>query len=143
MSSSFAVLRKQSLLGDALSHAALPGICLGFMVTGVREMGSILLGALSFKYAADFLSVRASCILYLFFADILVGSAWMRYEEPLRLLMVVPVYIGIALALYFAYAPYRVRDFFAWAFAREARGKRLAMVAAGYGLLLSGVAFTF
>lgn len=106
-------------------------------------IGFGVLGALSFKYAADFLSVRASCILYLFFADMLVGSAWMRYEEPLRLLMVVPVYIGIALALYFAYAPYRVRDFFAWAFAREARGKRLAMVAAGYGLLLSGVAFTF
>ena len=29
---SFAVLRKQSLLGDTLSHAALPGICLGFML---------------------------------------------------------------------------------------------------------------
>ncbi|MCM5704855.1 metal ABC transporter permease [Larsenimonas salina] len=43
---SFAVLRKQSLLGDTLSHAALPGICLGFIVTGARHMGSLLLGAL-------------------------------------------------------------------------------------------------
>ncbi|WP_366654628.1 metal ABC transporter permease [Fodinicurvata sp. EGI_FJ10296] len=42
----FAVLRKQSLLGDTLSHAALPGICLGFMVAGTRHMGSILFGAL-------------------------------------------------------------------------------------------------
>lgn len=106
-------------------------------------IGFGVLGALSFKYAADFLSVRASTILYLFFADMLVDSAWMRYEEPLRLLMVVPVYIGIALSLYLAYAPYRLRDFFNWAFAQESRGKTLAMVAAIYGLLLSAVAFTF
>lgn len=43
---SFAVLRKQSLLGDTLSHAALPGVCLGFIVVGTRQLGSILLGAL-------------------------------------------------------------------------------------------------
>jgi manganese/zinc/iron transport system permease protein len=43
---SFAVLRQQSLLGDALSHAALPGVCLGFIVAGSRELGSILAGAL-------------------------------------------------------------------------------------------------
>ncbi|MHB0777044.1 metal ABC transporter permease [Halomonas sp. WWR20] len=43
---SFAVLRKQSLLGDTLSHAALPGVCLGFIVSGTRHMGSILIGAL-------------------------------------------------------------------------------------------------
>ncbi|MED5295160.1 MAG: metal ABC transporter permease [Pseudomonadota bacterium] len=43
---SFAVLRKQSLLGDTLSHAALPGVCLGFIIAGGREMGSILAGAL-------------------------------------------------------------------------------------------------
>lgn len=42
---SFAVLRGQSLLGDTLSHAALPGICLGFLVAGGREMGAILGGA--------------------------------------------------------------------------------------------------
>ncbi|ALM54459.1 ABC transporter [Halomonas huangheensis] len=43
---SFAVLRKQSLLGDTLSHAALPGICLGFIVSGGRHLGSLLTGAL-------------------------------------------------------------------------------------------------
>ncbi len=43
---SFAVLRQQSLLGDTLSHAALPGICLGFIVAGSRQLGSILTGAL-------------------------------------------------------------------------------------------------
>ncbi|TFG89383.1 MAG: metal ABC transporter permease [Hyphomicrobiales bacterium] len=43
---SFAVLRQQSLVGDALSHAALPGVCLGFMVAGTRDLGSIMAGAL-------------------------------------------------------------------------------------------------
>lgn len=42
---SFALLRRQSLLGDTLSHAALPGICLGFLWAGSREMGAILGGA--------------------------------------------------------------------------------------------------
>ena len=43
---SFAVLRQQSLLGDTLAHAALPGICLGFLIAGSRELSSILGGAL-------------------------------------------------------------------------------------------------
>ncbi|MCH8467486.1 MAG: metal ABC transporter permease, partial [Roseinatronobacter sp.] len=41
----FAVLRRQSLLGDALAHAALPGICLGFILAGARDLSSILAGA--------------------------------------------------------------------------------------------------
>ncbi len=44
---SFAVLRQQSLLGDTLAHAALPGVCLGFLVAGGRELGFILAGALT------------------------------------------------------------------------------------------------
>ncbi|MCW4149326.1 metal ABC transporter permease [Halomonas sp. 18H] len=44
---SFAVLRKQSLLGDTMSHAALPGVCIGFLLAGAREMGFLLLGALA------------------------------------------------------------------------------------------------
>lgn len=42
---SFAVLRKQSLLGDAISHAALPGIALAFLLTGVKEPWLLFLGA--------------------------------------------------------------------------------------------------
>lgn len=43
----FAVLRKQSLLGDAISHAALPGIALAFLITGAKDTGVLLLGALA------------------------------------------------------------------------------------------------
>jgi manganese/zinc/iron transport system permease protein len=46
MLGSFAVLRKQSLLGDAISHAALPGIVLAFLITRTREPVVLMLGAL-------------------------------------------------------------------------------------------------
>jgi manganese/zinc/iron transport system permease protein len=41
----FAVLRRQSLLGDALSHAALPGVALAFMLTGEKAPIILMLGA--------------------------------------------------------------------------------------------------
>jgi manganese/zinc/iron transport system permease protein len=41
---SFAVLRRESLMGDALSHAALPGVGVAFLVAG-RELGALLIGA--------------------------------------------------------------------------------------------------
>jgi manganese/zinc/iron transport system permease protein len=42
---SFAVLRRQGLLGDVLSHAALPGVCLAFLLTGTRTPAVLLAGA--------------------------------------------------------------------------------------------------
>ncbi len=42
----FAVLRRQSLLGDAISHTALPGIALAFMITGSKEPIVLIAGAL-------------------------------------------------------------------------------------------------
>jgi manganese/zinc/iron transport system permease protein len=43
---SFALLRRQSLLGDALSHAALPGVCAAFLLTnGSKSPLVLLLGA--------------------------------------------------------------------------------------------------
>lgn len=46
MLGSFAVLRKQSLLGDAISHAALPGIAIAFLITGAKDSNTLLIGAL-------------------------------------------------------------------------------------------------
>lgn len=46
MLGSFAVLRKQSLLGDAISHAALPGIAIAFLVLETKSSNGFLLGAL-------------------------------------------------------------------------------------------------
>jgi manganese/zinc/iron transport system permease protein len=41
----FALLRRQSLLGDAIAHAALPGIGLAFLLTGSRATPVLVLGA--------------------------------------------------------------------------------------------------
>lgn len=41
----FALLRRQSLLGDAMSHAALPGVLIAFMLTGSKAPVTLILGA--------------------------------------------------------------------------------------------------
>src|SRR3972149_10502501 len=42
----FAVLRRRALVGDMLSHAALPGICIAFLIMGRRDMIGLSIGAL-------------------------------------------------------------------------------------------------
>lgn len=46
MLGSFAVLKNQSLLGDAISHAALPGIAIAFLLTQTKDNNMLLIGAL-------------------------------------------------------------------------------------------------
>lgn len=41
----FLVLRRQALVGDAISHVVLPGIVVAFILTGTVSTGPILLGA--------------------------------------------------------------------------------------------------
>lgn len=43
----FAVLRRRALVGDMLSHAALPGICIAFLIIGKRDFLGLSLGALA------------------------------------------------------------------------------------------------
>ncbi|WP_342552710.1 metal ABC transporter permease [Paenibacillus sp. FSL R7-0652] len=51
---SFTFLRRQSLMGDTLAHAALPGICIAFMMTETKSIGLFLLGALLSGIMATF-----------------------------------------------------------------------------------------
>lgn len=55
----FALLSKKSLVGDAIAHAVLPGVCLGFMLAGTKDplwilAGAFLTGGLS-VYLIDFI----------------------------------------------------------------------------------------
>lgn len=45
---SFAVLRRRALVGDAIAHASLPGICVAYFVVGDRNFVALLIGALVF-----------------------------------------------------------------------------------------------
>lgn len=52
----FSFLDKKALLGDAISHAVLPGICLGFMVAGEKNPILIVTGAFLSGAVATFMS---------------------------------------------------------------------------------------
>lgn len=49
---SFAVLRQQSLMGDAISHATLPGVVVAYMLTGSKSAIVLLIGAFIFGWIA-------------------------------------------------------------------------------------------
>lgn len=42
----FTVLRGRSLVSDALAHAALPGVCVAYLITGERDFVPLFLGAI-------------------------------------------------------------------------------------------------
>lgn len=52
---SFLILRKMSMIGDAISHAVLPGIVIAFLISGNREPLSMLLGAGAFGLLSTFI----------------------------------------------------------------------------------------
>jgi manganese/zinc/iron transport system permease protein len=52
----FSFLDKKALLGDAISHAVLPGICLGFALAGEKDPRYIVTGAFLSGALATFLS---------------------------------------------------------------------------------------
>lgn len=41
----FAVLRRRALVGDALAHSSLPGVCLAYLIVGEKHFSAMLLGA--------------------------------------------------------------------------------------------------
>jgi manganese/zinc/iron transport system permease protein len=85
MLGSFAVLRKQSLLGDAISHAALPGIVLAFLITRSREPVLLMLGALAAGWLAT-----------LFMLNI---TRTTRIKDDSALGLVLSVFFGLGLML--------------------------------------------
>ncbi|MCL2125159.1 MAG: metal ABC transporter permease [Oscillospiraceae bacterium] len=85
---SFAVLRKQSLLGDGVSHAALPGVVMAFLLTGSKNTEVLLLGALLTGLAATFLITR------------IVRNSRIRFDSALALVMSVFFGLGLVLLTY-------------------------------------------
>jgi manganese/zinc/iron transport system permease protein len=51
----FALLRKRALIGDALAHAALPGVMMAFLLLQTRDPWVMLLGAMLSSFAGFFL----------------------------------------------------------------------------------------
>lgn len=85
MLGSFALLRRQSLLGDALAHAALPGVCLAFLVTGTKSPLPLFAGALVAGLLGSLL--------------ILATVRWSRIKEDSAIGIVLSVFFGIGIVL--------------------------------------------
>lgn len=81
----FAFLRKRSLLGDALAHAALPGVCAAFLLTGTKNPLIILGGAM------------VSCWLGALSVELIVR--YTRCKEDSALGMVLSVFFGAGIVL--------------------------------------------
>lgn len=101
------------------------------------------LAVLAFIYTPDFLAVRGLCILVLLAAEPLLYAAYMEWKHPWRLLMVAEVYVALALVLYLAAAPYRLRDFFEWLFKQPARARLIGTMLLACGLATVASAFTY
>ncbi len=82
---SLAVLRRNSLLGDALSHAAYPGLLAGFFLSGTKSVGFMVLGAI----------VAAALALWL--TNLLVKGGRVRSDAALALVM--GCFFGLAMVL--------------------------------------------
>lgn len=82
---SFAVLRRQSLMGDAISHAALPGIALAFLLTGSKTPLVLLIGAAIAGWIATLLVMAV------------VRTSRVKFDSALGL--VLSVFFGFGLML--------------------------------------------
>ncbi|HMT22631.1 MAG TPA: metal ABC transporter permease, partial [Promineifilum sp.] len=81
----FALLRRQSLLGDAMSHAALPGVLLAFMLTGSKAPVVLVLGAAVAGVLGTFL--------------LLSITRFSRLKEDAALGIILSVFFGFGLVL--------------------------------------------
>ncbi len=81
----FSFLRKRSLIGDALAHAALPGVCMVFLLTGTKNPWVILAGA------------SIACWVGALSIDAIVR--YTRCKEDSALGMVLSVYFGLGILL--------------------------------------------
>ena len=106
-------------------------------------VGFAVVAVLSFKLVPEFLAVRGLCVLVLLGAMPLLMAAYQEYDQPQRLFMVSLVYLAIALALYLASVPFRLRDFFDGLFRAPGRARAVGGVLVAYGVLLAVVAFTY
>ncbi|MBM3176875.1 MAG: metal ABC transporter permease [Bacteroidetes bacterium] len=81
----FTFLDKKSLLGDSIAHAVLPGICLGFLISGTKDPvfligGAFITGWLS-VFAVEFITTRT------------------RIKEDAAIGLVLSVFFGVGILL--------------------------------------------
>jgi len=81
----FTVLRKRSLIGDAIAHSVLPGVCLAFMLGGTKDPLMLLGGA----FISGWLSIIA--------IDLVVSNTRIKTDAALGIILSVFFGLGILL----------------------------------------------
>ena len=84
----FAVLRKQSLIGDAISHCTLPGIAIAFLITNSKNIEVLLFGAL------------LSGLLSMYLITTIASHSTLKFDASLALVLSVLFGIGIVFLTY-------------------------------------------
>jgi len=97
----------------------------------------------AFVFTPDFLAVRGLAGLILLAAGPLLAAAYMRYDEPQRLLMVAILYVLIVVAMFLGTMPYLMRNCFEWLWAQPKRLKVFGGGFVAYGAILVVTSFTY
>lgn len=97
----------------------------------------------SFFVVKDFLAPRGLAVLMLLAARPLLDAAYMQFQHPQRLFLVVAVYVLICLSLWVGASPFRMRDFYTWLYKRKNRARIAGGTVAAYGLILLVTALTY
>ena len=89
----FAVLKRESLLGDGIAHASLAGVCLAFILTGKKELTVLLLGALI---------IGVICILLIYFIQL---NSKVKFDSSIALMLSTFFGLGLVLLTYLKTVP--------------------------------------
>jgi len=106
-------------------------------------VGFAAIALFAFKCVPDFLAVRGLAIVVLLGSFPLLMAGYLRFDHPQIYFQKVLLFIPVTLAIWLGAQPWRLRDFFEWLFARRERSRWVGGVVAGYGLLLTVLAFTY
>lgn len=90
----FIVLKKKALIGDAISHSVLPGICAAFLFSGTKNISYLITGA--------FLSGWLSIILI----DYITRNSKIKKDAAISIILTVFFGMGVVLLTYIQHHGY-------------------------------------
>lgn len=82
---SFTLLRKQSLIGDAMAHSALPGVCIAYLLYGSKSLIWFLIGAV------------VAGLISSFIIQVIINHS--RIKEDSALGIIISVFFGFGIVL--------------------------------------------
>lgn len=100
----FLFLRKQSMIADALTHAALPGVVVAFVLAGYLETAGLLSheGGWMARQTLIFVGATGAGVLTAFLTDWVSRTGWIRGDAAMGVVFTTLFAIGLLLMRQFA-----------------------------------------